>query len=122
MIQQARLSAPISSQEPCSPPLMHDVCRLKAVLAQHLCSKTNNGAGRIWSSRSAFAAGNCDLVSKVPAHVFADAEFSGTKLSKMTQFTEQKDPETIGPQSSPTRRVSRRVTDSRLGSHHSPYS
>jgi hypothetical protein len=84
---------------------MHDVCRLKAVLAHNLCSKTNNGAGRIWSSRSPFAAGNCDLVSKAPAHVFADAEFSATKLSKMTQFTGLKDLEIVGPRPSLTRRV-----------------
>ena len=105
MIQQAKLFVSINGQEPCSPPLMADVCRLNAVLAHYLFSKTNNGAGRIWSSRSAFAAGNCDMVSKVPAHVFADAEFSATKLSKMPQFTGLKDLEIVGPRPSLTRRV-----------------
>ena len=89
-VRHSSVSAPRNSsdvrccvdKEPCSPPLMADVCRLKVVLAQHLCSKTNNGAGRIWSSRSAFAAGNCDLVSKAPAHVFAGAKFSATKLTR----------------------------------------
>jgi len=81
MIQQAKLFF-VNSQELCSLPLMADVCRPKAVLEQHLCSKTNNGAGRIWSSRSAFAVGNCDSVSKVPAHVFTDAEFSATRLTR----------------------------------------
>ena len=46
---------------------------------------------RVWSSHSAYTAGTYDLVSNVPAPVFADAEFSATKLSKMVRFTEQEE-------------------------------